>query len=781
MVGVHGKASSTLRSNFKLQSNSRIEYAKIGFRNYQNSTNYGGKVECTDAFFKNNEVDTEIKNYTTTQGDYLGTFTNCDFLLDAQYIPGGNYTRRVYLESVSRTTYINCDFINSNSGFLNGTAMEYIALTARKANFQLLGNCDPNVGTCINSNIISGFTYGVYADAISPGAAVSITQIARMKFLCHRGIYISSQNRNKVLNCRFNNMPSGFPANPYTIAADNVTTGSFGIYENNCSGASVAYNTINQLATNFRYGIVMNGCSGGTSWVYKNTLINQRYGVSCWNKNRSASGMDAGVKVQCNIFQSNLYDLWVSDPGTDDGINASIATPQGVFDQLEGLLRSAGNNFSASTSPLIPFDDIRRDNNAIDFTYYFINGEMNPNECSADDQPALFSNLCVNSFLISESGNNANSGTITTTLIQLVHDVEATHDTKAIQLHALVDDGDTPELTEEVLFTTFASALETYDLLMQNSPRLSEAVMIEAIQKEYELPAVLLTQILKSNPTAARSPEINKVLDERMNPLTEYQREEIMEALAWVSQKENIEWQMGFLRDNRNFALDQLWDLYVNDPSVFDPIAAIVPLLDANKWSDDRMWLAELRASTGDFVAASDSLQNYTNYFDASDEMKDEITVLVQLLTWNEQLKNGGTLTSQQWADIAVLAFGGTSQLASLSASMLSPGTNTDVALYDDEEVEPRAMKTRKNAPTTSKVFPNPTASSTTLRFGEYRNHVGIIQILDITGRLVATFNKYDNGQDYFLNMEQLPVGAYSIQLLKQNGEFLKALQVIKQ
>ena len=82
---------------------------------------------------------------------------------------------------------------------------------------------------------------------------------------------------------------------------------------------------------------------------------------------------------------------------------------------------------------------------------------------------------------------------------------------------------------------------------------------------------------------------------------------------------------------------------------------------------------------------------------------------------------------------------------------------------------------------TTTGIFPNPTASSTTLRFGEYRNHVGIIQILDMTGRLVATFNKYDNGQDYFLNMEQLPVGAYSIQLLKQNGEFLEALQIVKQ
>ena len=82
---------------------------------------------------------------------------------------------------------------------------------------------------------------------------------------------------------------------------------------------------------------------------------------------------------------------------------------------------------------------------------------------------------------------------------------------------------------------------------------------------------------------------------------------------------------------------------------------------------------------------------------------------------------------------------------------------------------------------TTTGIFPNPTASSTTLRFGEYRNHVGIIQILDMTGRLVATFNKYDNGQDYFLNMEQLPVGAYSIQLLKQNGEFLEAFQIVKQ
>ncbi len=79
-----------------------------------------------------------------------------------------------------------------------------------------------------------------------------------------------------------------------------------------------------------------------------------------------------------------------------------------------------------------------------------------------------------------------------------------------------------------------------YDL-MQVSPNLSEEVMIEAINKEYELPASLLTLILNSNPHAAKSGRVQKELDERMQPLEEYQRAMIDEGLDLVSFKEELE------------------------------------------------------------------------------------------------------------------------------------------------------------------------------------------------------------------------------------------------
>lgn len=49
----------------------------------------------------------------------------------------------------------------------------------------------------------------------------------------------------------------------------------------------------------------------------------------------------------------------------------------------------------------------------------------------------------------------------------------------------------------------FSQAMTTFEYLIYKSPLISKSVLIEAIRKEYDLPAVLLTSILQSNPIAA--------------------------------------------------------------------------------------------------------------------------------------------------------------------------------------------------------------------------------------------------------------------------------------
>ena len=68
------------------------------------------------------------------------------------------------------------------------------------------------------------------------------------------------------------------------------------------------------------------------------------------------------------------------------------------------------------------------------------------------------------------------------------------------------------------IFNAFA-AMQVYQNLLSKSPALSDEVMIAAIEKEYALPASLLTIILAANPSAAKSAEVLKALESRENPL----------------------------------------------------------------------------------------------------------------------------------------------------------------------------------------------------------------------------------------------------------------------
>ncbi len=775
--GIRGKANGAVRSEFSIKTNSQIQYARIGYRNHSDDTFYGGKITCHTTTFKNNERDVELKSYTLSGTDYGGTFTKCTFLLNSSIISGANYKRRVNLARIGRTSFLTCDFVNTVGSLLNNG--EHIAIRAFMASVQVIG-CP----TCSMQNKISGFTYGLYLEANSYTPPISaFSEFENMKFECHRGAYLMRCRGNQVLNCTFNNLPSLFNANPYIeLLQEDNASGSFAIYELRCDGYQIAKNNINQSAANTRYGIVTNQSGGGTPWIYDNNLNFQKYGIAAWNTNRDAS---SGVQVQCNDFEGNFVDMWISDPGADDGAGASIAAVQGFFSTEFLQFVSAGNDFNGSSSS-DNLDEIKRStgiSGAENFTYWYKDEEMVQSKSNADNQIAPLYNNCNQIFLMNpgDEATTANSSILLApALIEQLVDTETSFATKENQLQALVDGGNTDELTEEVLFTTYANALATYELLMQNAGKLSEEVMIAAIKNEYNLPAVLLTQILSSNPTAARSPQIQAELDERMNPLSEYQREEILEAMELISQKEEIEWQMEFLRNNRNYAISQLYDLYINDPAVSDPATAITTLLNANKWSEDRYLLVEMHASQSHYASAIALLESFDQYFEVSETEQEELDNLVQLYTWQQTQSNGANLSSVVLDEVTMLTEHSSNKVSNLAFVILGIETNLSVPLYEDVDGEPRVdrLKSSKNK---GKIYPNPTGNFATVHFSQNFPNGSIINICDITGKVVLSINRIDEQQDYYMNFSSLAVGSYSLQLLSAEGEYFEAILFYKQ
>ena len=81
----------------------------------------------------------------------------------------------------------------------------------------------------------------------------------------------------------------------------------------------------------------------------------------------------------------------------------------------------------------------------------------------------------------------------------------------------------TENILGEIHSTEFSAALQTYYTLIQLSPALSEAAMIAALH-QYNLPNILLSQILASNPAAAKSEDIKELIENRLIPFTEYKK-----------------------------------------------------------------------------------------------------------------------------------------------------------------------------------------------------------------------------------------------------------------
>jgi hypothetical protein len=153
--------------------------------------------------------------------------------------------------------------------------------------------------------------------------------------------------------------------------------------------------------------------------------------------------------------------------------------------------------------------------------------------------------------------------------------------------------------------SAFSHALTTYYYHNYKSPNISESVLIEAIRKEYDLPAVLLTSILQSNPIAAKSDEIQKEIENRMMPLEDYQKQMIAEGLNWLSEMEELRAEISRLRNERSTVLRNLvlleWDSENIDQE------QILSYLNEEKYPEDRLMRIEVLRSI-DFIDESDLL-----------------------------------------------------------------------------------------------------------------------------------------------------------------------------
>ena len=351
-------------------------------------------------------------------------------------------------------------------------------------------------------------------------------------------------------------------------------------------------------------------------------------------------------------------------------------------------------------------------------------------------------------------------------------------------LSSLIDGGNTQDLLTDVILTQYGDALALYYDLMAKSPNLSQEVMLEAINKEVELPAVLLTLILESNPHAAKSSKVQKKLDNRTSPLTDYQRYMIDQGLNLISSKEALTARLSHHANLYKSILDQIVIEVISNDEVTDKLGTLAALLGDMESLDQRYLITDLLLESGDITAAQSVLSNVSTDF-YLDTRKDQEYVDYQdcyaikidrISTGNDEL------TANQISALQIIAYKHSTRAAGMARSLLM---EYGVDWFDEVLINPanvqKSMKVYRDWKFETneevKIYPNPTSDVITL---EYRGNKKIKTLLltDIHGRQVNEI-AVDSSQAYYLiDLRSLATGKYTLKIVYlDNSNTIKSIE----
>jgi uncharacterized protein YfkK (UPF0435 family) len=675
-----------------------IENARNGLSNHQiNNGNLvagttGGYMKIDRTLFKNNIRDVNFESYGFVfngVGQADGSeFRQCSFLINSAFFQNLMPIERMYLHRVRSIGIYGCALINTNPAFLTNNML--FGIRSEIASFRLLGCfAEP-----MCPSIVSGFTYGVRMDG---GVAEPFpTMIDRMTFNCHRGVFCNAGISSYIWRSTFDDLPTGFPNNPmggFEIG------GSYGVYFMN----GQAYNINECLFTHdnatFRYGAVINNTGIMNNLTYGSIFEGLSAGLLYYFDNRSTGG-NTGSRFDCSDFVDN---------GRDVSVQAIMS--QSSMRGIKSIMGSQSIGTACSfTYTSAPFDDLSN-TTGLGHTYLIGGGNPPIDNLNYPTQPGE-PNLCPTNIPI--AGGWQQIAIFETEIEGQLSSIDSQLDQLYAELNEIVDGGNTSELTQEVIETVYAEALTTYYNLIEQSPNLSEALLIEAIRKEYDLPPALLTSILQSNPIAAKSDKIQKEIDNRMMPLADYQKEMIAEGMNWISEMEAIQSEIASLRSQRSTILrNELLLQWDPEEINYEAISAILAL---GAFPEDRiMHIASLQAL--DQTQEQENLSS-TLLSDFSFEATDanDIAYWQQLLAIADEAITLGTFNYSSFCEEVL------DQDLSLSSGLAQTllVENEDLwiqePIFTVDEVEIRSSHSPQIEEELFKLSPNPNRDYTLLR-----------------------------------------------------------------
>ncbi|MEI6347149.1 MAG: T9SS type A sorting domain-containing protein [Bacteroidota bacterium] len=515
----------------------------LGKRNSQG--NYisgfeGGLFKATNATFKNNKVVTVFQPYHNyAPGNpyllkpNLSFFKKCIFETNSSWnFPNTYPDAFVKLYEVEGIVFSGCTFQNTapaNFAVYNRGKGIY----AMDAYFFIdkYTTTNPTTTTyCIFNNLY----YAIDATKTWWDNTLSINNTVFNSN--YRSIYINGILTPKITNNTFN-IPD-FDINITVVLPTNNQP--YGLYLDASTGYTVENNSFNSSTANrsSKYGAIINFSGSANNRIYRNTFNNMYVGSSAQGNNR---GTGTGLVFKCNEYTNCGKDISM---GPYSRFVGAASLYQG------SLTEPAANLFSHAGTPQ---SDIYNESWTINY-YHNATATPIPFWVPINYSTPVFlynTNITYNKTLqcpITGSGGSSKNIANSYSNIQSITTEIATIDH---QLSNLIDGGNTNLLINEVSNSPSWDALNLRNNLLNNSPFLSDTVLISTVENESAMPPLMLTQVLTANPQAIKSENIKERIENRQNTIPQYLMNQIENSGKSISAKENFESNALMLRNKR--------------------------------------------------------------------------------------------------------------------------------------------------------------------------------------------------------------------------------------
>jgi len=770
-----------------------IEYAEIGIETAHHlspRTWYpsGGIISCTDAVFKDNITDIKFYPYNNTHPvthqiiPNISRFTRTLFETtdDLFKFNFGIPSTHIFMSQVGGMSLKGCSFGNYSTFHPGSRGM---GIESYGAGYFVSSVCaQGNVIPCPEwlPCRFENLDYGIRA--FNSNSYYTIT-VNRAEFIQNlRGIHLRLVQNPTIIRNTFDvSDPEEFWPDDTLVGLylDEYTTG-FEVEENIFTGPSTFSSTV---------GIHLRNTGTEQNEIYNNSFSVLKQGITAVGINRLSDKEISGVGlcIKCNDFIDCNNDVYVTYELDGEGNpiiteNTGIAQKQGENGYGDNTL-AAGNTFSDVTSANFLNNEHC---GPIDYTYH---GTNNTDKIIIPDyfgRMTLYIDEDVR-YTKEESCPSHLGGSITPTLEKGALNTETSY-ISAYQdtLFMNVDGGNTEGLNFEVLTSFPDEALVIRQNLIDESPYLSDTVMISAIEKENVLPGAMIRDVLLINPQAPKSKKIMDALDQRHDTLPDYMLEEIMLGLNTYGAKELLEQELGSHIAKRDKALANLNLYYKNDTANFGAACdSLVALLQNEKCLSAKYDLVFM------YVDQADSL----NAFNVLDNIPAEFNLSAQELSTHNKYLGLFDILIHEKSDTTGLDSIQIQSLFDLSSAYhVNPCVFASNLLIRERLLnynEPVYLADiLKSAPAPDKkpeierkanhlsLFPNPAGNYFIVQYDlTDQYNLGILSISDINGKELKAINLQDKQNQIVIPTQEFSAGVYLIRLFGGN-HFIESQKV---